>query len=112
MEAAAKSNLKPVSLELGGKCPVVIFNDADVDMAVDLACNAIFYNKALLSLQHTHILARLHNRMRTRICTRTCTYVYVLICTYICTYMRVHTHIHMCTYTYRDIYIYVLHIYT
>lgn len=29
MEAAAKSNLKRVSLELGGKSPVVVFDDAD-----------------------------------------------------------------------------------
>lgn len=29
MEAAAKSNLKNVSLELGGKSPLVIFDDAD-----------------------------------------------------------------------------------
>lgn len=29
MEAAAKSNLKPVTLELGGKSPSVIFEDAD-----------------------------------------------------------------------------------
>lgn len=45
MEAAAKSNLKPVSLELGGKSPLIIFDDADVDMAVDLARLAIFFNK-------------------------------------------------------------------
>ncbi|XP_010926057.1 aldehyde dehydrogenase family 2 member C4 [Elaeis guineensis] len=45
MEAAAKSNLKSVSLELGGKSPLIIFNDADVDMAVDLANTAIFFNK-------------------------------------------------------------------
>lgn len=29
MEAAANSNLKRVSLELGGKSPLVIFDDAD-----------------------------------------------------------------------------------
>jgi aldehyde dehydrogenase (NAD+) len=29
MEAAAKSNLKRVSLELGGKSPLVIFDDAN-----------------------------------------------------------------------------------
>lgn len=46
MEAAAKSNLKSVSLELGGKSPIIIFDDADVDMAVDLANTAIFSNKA------------------------------------------------------------------
>lgn len=51
MEAAAKSNLKTVSLELGGKCPLKIFDDADVDMAVDLARIATFYNnKALFSI--------------------------------------------------------------
>ncbi|XP_020087750.1 aldehyde dehydrogenase family 2 member C4-like isoform X3 [Ananas comosus] len=45
METAAKSNLKPVSLELGGKSPIIIFDDADIDMAVDLARTATFYNK-------------------------------------------------------------------
>ncbi|KAL6641185.1 hypothetical protein ACP70R_019366 [Stipagrostis hirtigluma subsp. patula] len=45
MEAAAKSNLKTVSLELGGKSPLIIFDDADVDMAVNLSRLAIFYNK-------------------------------------------------------------------
>ncbi|KAJ3701860.1 hypothetical protein LUZ61_005565 [Rhynchospora tenuis] len=45
MAASASSNLKTVSLELGGKSPVIIFDDADVDMAVDLARAAIFFNK-------------------------------------------------------------------
>lgn len=45
MEASARSNLKPVSLELGGKSPLIIFDDADVDMAVDLAIGANFFNK-------------------------------------------------------------------
>ncbi|KAG6840184.1 hypothetical protein C0991_008382, partial [Blastosporella zonata] len=35
MEAAAKSNLKQVTLELGGKSPNIIFNDADLDHAVN-----------------------------------------------------------------------------
>ncbi|KAF8995906.1 aldehyde dehydrogenase [Cyathus striatus] len=34
MEAAAKSNLKKVTLELGGKSPNIIFDDADLDQAV------------------------------------------------------------------------------
>lgn len=33
-EYAAKSNLKRVSLELGGKSPSLIFDDADIDIAV------------------------------------------------------------------------------
>ncbi|KAB5514273.1 hypothetical protein DKX38_028179 [Salix brachista] len=37
MQAAATSNLKQVSLELGGKSPLLIFDDADVDKAADLA---------------------------------------------------------------------------
>ncbi|KAI0493810.1 hypothetical protein KFK09_023935 [Dendrobium nobile] len=45
MEAAAKSNLKHVSLELGGKSPLIIFDDADLDKAVNLAHNAVFFNK-------------------------------------------------------------------
>ncbi|GAA0144654.1 dehydrogenase [Lithospermum erythrorhizon] len=45
MQAAAMSNLKPVSLELGGKSPVIIFNDVDVDKAVDIALQAALFNK-------------------------------------------------------------------
>jgi len=41
MEAAAKSNLKKVSLELGGKSPSIIFNDANLDEALDWAVHGI-----------------------------------------------------------------------
>ena len=41
MEAAAKSNLKPVTLELGGKSPNIIFDDADLDQAVNWASHGI-----------------------------------------------------------------------
>src|SRR5438067_1270864 len=44
-EAAAKSNLKRVSLELGGKSPNVIFADADLDAAVEGAYFALFFNQ-------------------------------------------------------------------
>jgi len=36
-EAAAKSNLKVVSLELGGKSPNIIFDDADLEQAIKWA---------------------------------------------------------------------------
>jgi betaine-aldehyde dehydrogenase len=41
-QAAIASNLKKVTLELGGKSPMVIFDDVDVDTAVDYAIYAIF----------------------------------------------------------------------
>lgn len=34
MEASGKSNLKRVTLELGGKTPNIVFNDADLEQAV------------------------------------------------------------------------------
>ncbi|KAK3164672.1 hypothetical protein QOZ80_1AG0022880 [Eleusine coracana subsp. coracana] len=55
MEAAAKSNLKPVSLELGGKSPVIVFDDANVDMAVNLANMATFTNKGEICVAGTRI---------------------------------------------------------
>eukprot|EP00250_Pteridium_aquilinum_P006259 c16215_g2_i1 orf=46-1551(-) len=44
MQAAATSNLKPVTLELGGKSPLIICNDADIDAAVELAHFSTFFN--------------------------------------------------------------------
>ena len=45
MEAAAKSNLKRVTLELGGKSPNIVFADADMDQAVEGAHFALFFNQ-------------------------------------------------------------------
>jgi len=44
MTAAANSNLKRVSLELGGKSPNVIFADCDLEQAVDGAHHAIYFH--------------------------------------------------------------------
>jgi phenylacetaldehyde dehydrogenase len=43
--AAAAGNLKKVSLELGGKSPNIVLQDADVDAAIPAAANAIFFNQ-------------------------------------------------------------------
>ncbi|XP_019437160.1 PREDICTED: aldehyde dehydrogenase family 2 member B4, mitochondrial-like isoform X2 [Lupinus angustifolius] len=45
LELAARSNLKPVTLELGGKSPFIVCEDADVDQAVELAHFALFFNQ-------------------------------------------------------------------
>jgi aldehyde dehydrogenase (NAD+) len=44
MEAAAKSNLKKVSLELGGKSPSIVCPDADLDVAIEGTHRALFLN--------------------------------------------------------------------
>lgn len=42
---SAAGNLKRVSLELGGKSPNIIFADANLDRAIPMAANAIFFNQ-------------------------------------------------------------------
>ncbi|KAK7222988.1 hypothetical protein V2G26_010991 [Clonostachys chloroleuca] len=44
MRAAADSNLKKVTLELGGKSPNIIFDDANIDEAISWANFGIFFN--------------------------------------------------------------------
>ncbi|XP_015433553.1 PREDICTED: cytosolic 10-formyltetrahydrofolate dehydrogenase [Dufourea novaeangliae] len=45
MRSCADSNLKKVSLELGGKSPLVIFEDADIQHAVRVGMSSVFFNK-------------------------------------------------------------------
>ncbi|KAJ7148005.1 aldehyde dehydrogenase [Mycena filopes] len=44
MEAAAKSNLKTVTLELGGKSPNIIFNSADLENAIEWTAHGLYWN--------------------------------------------------------------------
>ncbi|XP_074773077.1 retinaldehyde dehydrogenase 3 isoform X3 [Athene noctua] len=44
-EAASKSNLKRVTLELGGKNPCIVCADADLDLAVECAHQGVFFNQ-------------------------------------------------------------------
>lgn len=44
MKAAAGSNLKKVTLELGGKSPNIVFEDADIDNAISWVNFGIFFN--------------------------------------------------------------------
>ncbi len=45
MKHAAETNLKRVTLELGGKSPNIIFADADVEKAARFAYDALFFNQ-------------------------------------------------------------------
>jgi len=44
MKAAAGSNLKKVTLELGGKSPNIVFNDADIEQTISWVNFGIFFN--------------------------------------------------------------------
>ncbi|ESK93383.1 aldehyde dehydrogenase [Moniliophthora roreri MCA 2997] len=58
MEAAAKSNLKNVTLELGGKSPNIIFNDADLEQAVNWSAHGVFWNHGQACCAGTRIFVQ------------------------------------------------------
>ncbi|XP_061366499.1 aldehyde dehydrogenase family 2 member C4-like [Gastrolobium bilobum] len=58
MHAAARSNLKPVSLELGGKSPLLIFDDADIDKAAELALLGILFNKGEICVAGSRVFVQ------------------------------------------------------
>uniref|UniRef100_A0A9L0SH69 10-formyltetrahydrofolate dehydrogenase n=1 Tax=Equus caballus TaxID=9796 RepID=A0A9L0SH69_HORSE len=45
MKSCALSNVKKVSLELGGKSPLIIFADCDLSKAVQMGMSSVFFNK-------------------------------------------------------------------
>ena len=45
MQAAGASNLKRVTLELGGKSPNIVFADANMDQAIEGSHQALFFNQ-------------------------------------------------------------------
>lgn len=53
---AAKSDLKRLSLELGGKSPVVIFHDAKIDEAIAGAAGGVFGNAGQVCVAGSRIL--------------------------------------------------------
>jgi len=54
---AAKGNLKKVSLELGGKSPVVVCADADLKAAISGVANAIFFNGGQVCIAGSRLYA-------------------------------------------------------
>lgn len=54
-QSSGMSNLKRITLELGGKSPLVIFSDADLNLAVELAHQTAFANQGQVCCAPTRI---------------------------------------------------------
>jgi betaine-aldehyde dehydrogenase len=67
IKGAATSNLKKVTLELGGKSPNVFFDDADLDAAIDGALFGLFINQGEVCSAGSRILVQksFHNKFMT-----------------------------------------------
>lgn len=57
MKTAAES-VKSVSLELGGKSPILVFDDADIDDAVEWICGGIFANAGQMCSATSRLLVQ------------------------------------------------------
>ena len=55
MANAAGSTLKEVTMELGGKSPLIVFDDADLDRAADIAMMANFYSSGQVCTNGTRV---------------------------------------------------------
>jgi aldehyde dehydrogenase (NAD+) len=72
MQAAARSNLKRVTLELGGKSPNVIFADADLDAAIEGAFFGLFFNQGQCCCAGSRLFVQesIHDEFLERMVTR------------------------------------------
>ena len=71
--ANAAATLKHVTLELGGKSPLIIFDDADLDNAVSAALMANFYTQGEICSNGTRVFVHeeIHDEFLERLVTRT-----------------------------------------
>lgn len=69
---ASKGNLKRLSLELGGKSPVVIFGDAHIDEAIAGAAGGIFGNAGQVCVAGSRILVErtIYDRVAEGLCAQ------------------------------------------
>ena len=56
MASAAGSTLKDVTMELGGKSPLIICDDAQLDRAADIAVMANFFSSGQVCTNGTRVL--------------------------------------------------------
>jgi len=71
--AAAASTLKHVTLELGGKSPLIVFSDADIDDAVSAALLGNFYTQGEVCSNGTRVFVQeeIHAEFISRLKSRT-----------------------------------------
>ncbi|AJS63342.1 Ald3p [Saccharomyces cerevisiae YJM244] len=55
LEASGQSNLKDVTLECGGKSPALVFEDADLDKAIEWVANGIFFNSGQICTANSRV---------------------------------------------------------
>ncbi|MEZ6854047.1 betaine-aldehyde dehydrogenase [Halodesulfovibrio aestuarii] len=69
---AAAGNVKKVALELGGKNPNIIFDDADFDLAVDYALNGVFFHAGQICSAGARVMVQegIHDRFVEALRTR------------------------------------------
>ncbi len=72
LKASSESNLKRLSLELGGKSPNIVFADADLDTALVAAFKGIFNNKGEVCSAGSRLLLedRIYDRFVERLADR------------------------------------------
>jgi betaine-aldehyde dehydrogenase len=70
--AAAGERMKHVTMELGGKSPMIVFDDADLDDAVSAAINGNFYSSGQICSNGTRLFVQsgLHDAFVDRLCER------------------------------------------
>ena len=70
--ADAAGTLKEVTLELGGKSPLIIFNDADIDNAISGALLANFYTQGEVCTNGTRVFVQsdIYDKFIEKVCQR------------------------------------------
>jgi len=61
MASASSSTLKDVTMELGGKSPLIVFSDANMDRAADVAMMANFYSSGQVCTNGTRVFVHRSN---------------------------------------------------
>ncbi|MEV3603315.1 betaine-aldehyde dehydrogenase [Paenibacillus larvae] len=70
---AASENVKKISLELGGKNPNIVFQDADLEVAVDQVLNAVFFHAGQVCSAGSRLLLEesIHDQFLAELINRT-----------------------------------------